>query len=74
MENGMVSTFRGDLAHWKSKMRGLNFPGDFARGKEKVSTCPGDYTHGKEKTQNLDFTGEFARGTEKLRISAYPGN
>ena len=55
-------------------MKRLNFPGDFARGKEKVSTCPGDYTHGKEKTKDLDFPGEFARGTEKLRIPAYPGN
>jgi hypothetical protein len=74
MENGMVSTFRGDLARWKRKMKGLNFPGDFARGKEKVSTCPGDYTHGKEKIKDLDFSGEFARGTEKRRIPAYPGN
>jgi hypothetical protein len=55
-------------------MKGLNFPGDFARGKEKVSTCPGDYTHGKEKTKDLDFPGEFARGTERLKIPAYPGN
>jgi hypothetical protein len=44
MENGIVSTFRGDLARWKRKMKGLNFPGDFARGTEKlrISAYPGN--------------------------------
>ena len=34
----------GDTARGKEKIRGLDFPSDFARGKERivVSTCPGN--------------------------------
>ena len=61
MENEMVSTFRGDLACWKRKMKGLNFPGDFTRGKKKVSTCPETLTRGTEKVKGLDSPGDVAR-------------
>ncbi len=63
----MVSTFRGDLARWKRKMKGPNFPSDFARGKRRESLhFTGDFVRGKERIKDLDFPGEFVRGRENI--------
>ena len=47
-------------------MKGLNMPGDSARGKEKmvVSTCPGIYPAGRTR-KGLNMPGDSTRGKEK---------
>ena len=50
-----VSTYPGTETHGKEKGRGLDFPSDFARGKEKifVSTCPGNRPAGRRRSGGL---------------------